>query len=124
MHHGEPVEMELIDSDPSAGSELVLRAAGDRAERGLAADERLIVETIAAVLGNNKTASLVASLTDNGTNAPTIPAGAFMAPLGPGVNFLDFSHTVGGGMSGDKGRIPLVIGDGVALTGTGVIVKG
>lgn len=120
MGSGSPVEFEFSSADASTAAPLVLREAGSNAARALAANERLILTSLNAVIGAAITVRIIADTDGDGD----VDAGDSMSILGQGSHSHEFGCH---GMSGALGVMPKVIASGagqIDMTGTGVIVKG
>ena len=117
---GSEIEFELSSADAQAGPVIVMREAGSRATRALAANERVIIHSVNCVVGAAITATLAANTDGDGD----VDDGDRMAVFGQGSHTFEFG---GIGMAGALGVTPIVDASGagqITLTGTGVIVKG
>jgi hypothetical protein len=120
MHQGSPIEYEFSSADAQTADAIVLREAGSRTERVLAANERVIIHSVNAVVGAAITVTLAANPAGDGG----IDTGDRMAVFGQGSHTFWFG---GIGMAGAPGITPIVKASGagqIDMTGTGVIVKG
>lgn len=121
---GEPVEFEVSSADASTAVPFVIRAAGSRATRTLAANEMLLIQSFTAFLevGDGSNSARVIADTDGDGD---YDAGDLIAAFGEGPTAADFCGT-GNGICGAPGVVPKVLAAAagqIDLAGVGVIVK-
>lgn len=120
---GTPVEFEFSSADASTAAVIVLREAGARASRSLAANERLIVQGLTAVIAAGATPVKMIADTDGDGD---VDAGDLMAVLHTGYNDFTIGGT-GQGIAGTKAVMPKIKAAGagqIDISGVGVIVLG
>lgn len=123
---GEPVEFEVSSADASGTDVvLVMRTAGGRDSRTIAAGERLVIESvngyiIAADAASARITAVIHADTDGDGD---LDAGDLMVAFGGGAFHALFPQ----GMAGTLGRMPKVLATAsglVRLAGTGYVMQG
>jgi hypothetical protein len=106
-HRGDPVSFEFSSADASAGSgTLTIRRAGNTSVAyTLAANERLVINSLTAVLASGANPAVIYD-DANANNA--VDAGERLFILGTGVNDIASFEGPDNGQAGGLGRAPKV----------------
>lgn len=120
---GDPVQIEFSSDDATTAAAVSLRHAGGAAITALAANERLIVNSLSGALA---AAVLHAELFNDADGDGNIDAGEILACFGIGPNHVHFEGPDEGTACGlaTIPKIKAAVAGFVRIAGVGFIVKG